>query len=128
MNSRVMVSTAKAAARVRKSSRAIGSYDQSGANGDGHDEDEGPVTPAHTKMTGANGHGIGPDTEEGGVAEGRVAGVAAQHVPGTRQAGVHHREHEQVDLPVLAGDQREHGQDRDEGQRLDGARWPDPGF
>jgi hypothetical protein len=56
-------------------------------------------------MTGTDGHRVRPDTEEGAVAEGGVARVAADEVPGTRQAGVHHREHEQVDLPVAVDDE-----------------------
>src|SRR2546422_7724423 len=63
------------------------------------------------------GRGVGADAEEGGVAEGDLAGVASRHVPGGGERSPHEDQDQAVEDERVAHDQRQEGGDAEERER-----------
>src|SRR2546430_14679595 len=55
------------------------------------------------------GRGVGADSEEGGVAERDLAGIAACHVPGGRERSPHEDQDQAVEDEGVADDERQQG-------------------
>ena len=86
MKSSVMVTIANVAARTRSATQAIGSAASATADADGREHRERPVAAADPDVLEQDPLRVRADAEEGRVPEREVAGEAAEHVPGRRQA------------------------------------------
>ena len=106
MKSRVIVTMAKTSARVRIAIHPIGTLTRAAPSADHRKKVEGQVSVADTVLE-HDGNGIGTHPEECGVPQGRIAGVAAEQVPGARQAGIHQREDQHIQDPRRPDGQRQ---------------------
>src|SRR5437867_267034 len=87
-----------------------------GGDREDHPEEE-PEPGALIEARRHQGRGVGTDAEEGGVAEGDLAGVAPRHVPGGRERSPHEDQDQAVEDERVAHDQRQEGGDAEERER-----------
>src|SRR5947208_2635038 len=89
---------------------------RAGGDREDHPEEE-PEPGALMEARRHQGRGVGTDAEEGGVAEGDLAGVAPRHVPGGRERSPHEDQDQAVEDERVAHDQRQEGGDAEERER-----------